>query len=250
MGPGVVGRRPLSMALGSRRVILLSSKFWSSPTTSCAANPPTKSKTNCPWVSRRSQTVACSAGKTMLVSLEGCSEKKIGGPNRTVEVDESRFGRREYHRGHPVQGLWVFGGVERGSGRLFLVSVPDRTADTLEAIIHDRIEPATTVILDCWDAYRDLDLLGYTDRTVNHSLYFAHPYTGDHTNTIESTWHRVKVFLGPYNRREDYHYHLAHCMFAARCKAQGISPFLQFLHLVANTHWSNVDVPSSSGPAT
>jgi len=43
----------------------------------------------------------------------------------------------------------------------------------------------------------------YTHRTVNHSLYFVHPDTGDHTNKTESTWHHVKVFLGPYNRRED-----------------------------------------------
>jgi len=35
-------------------------------------------------------------------------------------------------------------------------------------------------------------------------------------------------------------------MFAARCKVQCISPFLQFLHLVANTDWNLCDVPSSS----
>jgi transposase-like protein len=133
----------------------------------------------------------------------------------------------------------VFGGVERESGRSFLVPVPDRTADTLEAIIRDRIEPGTTVISDGWRAYQNLESLGYTHRTVNHSLYFVHPDTGDHTNTIESTWHRAKVFLGPYNRRDDYHYHLAHFMFVAKCKEQGISPFLKFLHIVANTNWKN-----------
>jgi len=51
-------------------------------------------------------------------------------------------------RRHPVKGQWVFGGVERESGETFLVPVPDRTSDTLMAIICDWIEPGTTVISD------------------------------------------------------------------------------------------------------
>ena len=66
--------------------------------------------------------------EAMLVFMEGCSEK-IGGPNKIVEIDESNFGGRKY----PVKGQWVFGGVERGSGRTFLAPVPD----TLVAIIDD-----------------------------------------------------------------------------------------------------------------
>ena len=62
--------------------------------------------------------------ETMLVCMEGCSEK-IGGPNKTVEIGESKFGKRKYGRGHPVKGQWVFGGVERESGKTFLVPVPD-----------------------------------------------------------------------------------------------------------------------------
>jgi hypothetical protein len=58
----------------------------------------------------------------------------------------------------------VFGGVEWESGRTFLVPVPDRTADTLTALIRAWIERCTTVISDCWGAYRDLDSLGYTHR--------------------------------------------------------------------------------------
>ena len=67
--------------------------------------------------------------ETMLVYLEGCCEK-LGGPNKTVEIDESKFGRRKYHRGHTVKGQWVFGGIERESGGKFLLPLLDRTAKT------------------------------------------------------------------------------------------------------------------------
>ena len=187
--------------------------------------------------------------ETMLVFLER-SSVKIGGPNKTVEIDESKFGRRKYHRGHPVKNQWVFGGVERESGETFLVRVPDRTADTLMTIIRDCIEPGNTVISDGWAAYRDLDSQGYTHHTINHSIQFVNPDNEAHTNKIESTWQKVKVFLGIYNRGEDYEYHLAHYMFAARCKARGVSPYIEFIHLVANTDWSHCSLPRSTDCAT
>jgi hypothetical protein len=174
--------------------------------------------------------------EALLVFLE-VSSVKVGGPNKTVEIDESKFGRRKYHRDHPVKGQWVFGGVERESGRTFLVAVPDRTADILVAIIRDWIEPGTTVISDFWGAYHELPNHGYTHRTVNHSINFVDSNTGAHTNTIESTWHNVKIFLGQYDRAEDYLFHFAHYMLMARCRAEGVPPFLQFLHLVVNTDW-------------
>jgi len=79
----------------------------------------------------------------------------------------------------------VFGGVERESGKTFLV--PDRIADILKAVIDAWIEPGTTVISECWGAYRDIDAEGYTHRTVNHSIGFVDERTGAHTNTTEST---------------------------------------------------------------
>jgi transposase-like protein len=152
--------------------------------------------------------------ETMLVCMEDCSEK-IGGRNKTIEIDESKFGRRKYGRGHPVKEQWVFGGVERESGKTFLVPVPDKTAETLMAVIDAWIEPGTTVISDCWGAYRDLDAQGYTHYTLNHSIGIVHQRTGAHTNNIESTWRHVKAYLSPYNRQVDYIYHLAHYMFVS-----------------------------------
>jgi hypothetical protein len=180
--------------------------------------------------------------ETMLVILEGCC-LKIGALNKTVEIDEGKFGRRKYHRGQPVKGQWVFGGVERESGATFLVPVKDRTVHKLMAIIRDWMELGTTVISDCWGAYRDIDTKCYTHQTVNHSIHFVDPHTGAHTNTIESTWNQVKIFLGQYNRGEDSELDLAHYMFAARCRTLGVPPFTQLLHLVANIDWSRCQPP-------
>ena len=59
----------------------------------------------------------------------------IGGPGKIVEVDESKFGKRKYNRGRRVEGQWVFGGIERGSKRCFVVTVGDRSAATLIPLI-------------------------------------------------------------------------------------------------------------------
>jgi hypothetical protein len=77
------------------------------------------------------------------------SSQKIGGPNKTVEIDDSKFGWSKINRGHKMKGQWVFGGVERESGKTFLVPVPDTIADTLMAVISDWIEPGTTFISGC-----------------------------------------------------------------------------------------------------
>lgn len=53
--------------------------------------------------------------------------QKIGGVGVEEEIDEKKFGKMKYHRGHLVEGQWVFGGVERGSNKCFLVSVKKET---------------------------------------------------------------------------------------------------------------------------
>ncbi|KZS02743.1 Uncharacterized protein APZ42_000090, partial [Daphnia magna] len=43
----------------------------------------------------------------------------------------------KYNRGKRVEGVWVFGGVERISGKCFLVAVSDRSATTLLDVIKE-----------------------------------------------------------------------------------------------------------------
>ncbi|KAK3924027.1 Pyruvate-flavodoxin oxidoreductase [Frankliniella fusca] len=50
--------------------------------------------------------------------------EQIGGPGEIVEIDESLFSKRKYNKGRkrPSQ-QWVFGGIQKGSNKCFLVKV-------------------------------------------------------------------------------------------------------------------------------
>ena len=117
---------------------------------------------------------------------------QIGGPGKTVEIDESKFGKMKYNRGRYVEGQWVFGGICRQTKACFLVPVEHRDKDTLLPIIRANILPGTRVMSDKWKAYDCLQDKGYQHLTVNHSLNFVDPDTGAHTQGIENTWWGVK----------------------------------------------------------
>ena len=120
---------------------------------------------------------------------------KIGGPGLVVEIDETCISKRKYNRGRLVSNQqWFFGGVERGSGRCFIIPVERRDAATLLPIIQDYILPGSTIMSDLWAAYFNVNSLPelYTHLTVNHSVEFVNPDTGAHTQTIEVKWIRLK----------------------------------------------------------
>lgn len=93
------------------------------------------------------------------------SNKRIGGPNLHVEVDESLFTRRKYGVGRCLPQQWVFGGICRETNECFIVPVIDRSANTLIPIIKEKILPGSIILSDLWKAYKE----GYTHYTVNHS---------------------------------------------------------------------------------
>jgi len=120
---------------------------------------------------------------------------KIGGEGVIVEIDETVIVKRKYNRGAlRAEQQWVFGGVERGSGRCFIWPVERRDAATLLNIIRQFIVPGTTIISDMWAAYNRIDEMPelYQHYTVNHSENFVDPETGAHTQTIEGTWSYFK----------------------------------------------------------
>lgn len=126
--------------------------------------------------------------------LEDTDFERIGGDGVVVEIDETKFGKRKYHRGKRVDGVWVFGGIEsRDKSRCFFSVVENRTAETLIPLIRKHIRPGSIIISDLWKGYSSLSQLGYTHYTVNHSKEFKDAKTGAHTNHIETTWHQLKL---------------------------------------------------------
>jgi len=93
-----------------------------------------------------------------MISIEIILEQKmIGGNGVIVEIDESKFGKRKYNKGHKVDGVWVVGGVERTSERKFFAEpVKDRSAVTLIDVLKRNILPGSIVYSDMWKGYAKL----------------------------------------------------------------------------------------------
>jgi transposase-like protein len=129
----------------------------------------------------------------------------IGGVDIVVEIDESKFGKRKYHRGHRVEGVWVLGGIERTEEKkCFIETVSNRSSETLLEVISRHVAPGSIVHTDLWKGYMEIEnILNMTHNTVNHSQNFVDPNTGTHTNTIEGLWNGIKLRISPRNRNKD-----------------------------------------------
>ena len=229
--------------LVSRIVILLSSKFCSSRTASCIANPAIKSKMNCPWVSRRSEPGACFAGKP-------CWRSWRAAPKRVVLIRPSRLMTASSVGESTIEGtLFRVSGclavLNGGPAGCFLFPYRTEPPTHWRPSYLIRLNPARwssviagvrIAISTCWVTHSALSSTAYTSCILTPRTTPIQPSRCGIES--RSSW--------GHTTGEDYHYHPTHYMFAARCKAHGIPPFIQFLHLNANTDWSNVRYPPSS----
>lgn len=163
----------------------------------------------------------------------------IGGPGKIVEIDESEFGKRRYHRGDRVEGQWVFGGVERDSGVCFMNLVEKRDKYTLLQVIKDWILPGTTIMSDCWKAYNCLGDEEYKLITVNKSIKFVDPDTASIFNAAKRT-------IKPSGRRKHFfHGYLATYIFQKMCAKNNLDPFKEFMKAAGKLYDPNNCVPVS-----
>ncbi|KCZ74267.1 hypothetical protein H311_04769, partial [Anncaliia algerae PRA109] len=113
-------------------------------------------------------------------------KKSISGENIIVEIDDSKFIRRKYHRGHKFDGFWTFGLVERTSERkILLFPVAKRDMTTLMTLLKKHVLKSTLIYSDCWKTYNSLNTEFAGHLTVNHTKEFVNKENNVHINTIE-----------------------------------------------------------------
>ena len=126
------------------------------------------------------------------VATQRRGDAVIGGVNKTVEIDESKFFKRKYNRGRILGSQkdgWVFGGICRETKEVFMIRVKDRTRATLYEAIKKHILPGTTIISDEWAAYKTLEEEGFQHQTICHKRNFVDPLDKKiHTQNIENQW--------------------------------------------------------------
>lgn len=109
-----------------------------------------------------------------------------------VEIDESKFPRRQYFS----DGHRVFGGIERRSGKCFLVELNNHTVETPEGIILKHILPGTHIVSNGWRVYSDLENLEngiYMHSVVTHGRNFVDLDDDEvHTQNMQNLWMRIK----------------------------------------------------------
>ena len=114
--------------------------------------------------------------RNMVANQVNSIENQIDGESTIVEIDKSKFGKIKYHRGHRVEGVWVFEGVKRTpKRRMFLIDVPDRSENTLLFYIQKYVKPGSIIFSDLWRGYYNIEKkLNMLHFTVNHSNSILH----------------------------------------------------------------------------
>jgi hypothetical protein len=68
---------------------------------------------------------------------------EVGGVGHVVEIDETSLKKKsKYGKGKRYPDVWLFGGVDRTTGKWFgVITNKDRTKDTLSHLIRKHIKP-------------------------------------------------------------------------------------------------------------
>ena len=197
-------------------------------------------------------------------------QQAIGGPGITVEIDETVIVKRKYKKGRKIKEIWIFGGIERESGKCFVIELLEgfniedmpkderlkrlpRDKGTLLPIIQKFIRPGSIIYSDGWKAYNCLSENGYTHNTVIHETHYVNPLNPVvHTQTVERMWRDLKEWIKRPGMKSIYlHQYISRWLFARqRPKSRCLHDFLvEAGKLYQHGHRSTSTVPSTK-PST
>ncbi|KRH92543.1 hypothetical protein M153_47170001260 [Pseudoloma neurophilia] len=130
------------------------------------------------------------------------NSNKIGGDGIIVHVDETVITTRKYGRGRhrPSNSVWVIGGVDIHSRKVFLKFLPSRSRSDLYYFLGNFIERGSIIHTDCLRSYATINELGFTHFTVNHSRELI-TQDGVHTNWIEGMFGALKRLRRKYESK-------------------------------------------------
>lgn len=119
--------------------------------------------------------------------------KKLGGKGKVLEIDETLIAKRKYNKGRKIGQVWVFGIVERDTGRCHVEVLKDKTKESFEKIIKKYADESSIIMTDEHKSYSGLRSIGFQHYTIKHKENFVDPENKNiHTQTIESLWNIFK----------------------------------------------------------
>jgi transposase-like protein/predicted RNA-binding Zn-ribbon protein involved in translation (DUF1610 family) len=134
----------------------------------------------------------CHEIRKYMADVDG--DEPIGGPFKTVEVDETYIGGEVEGKGagYKKNKAVVMGMSQRG-GDIVTKVILDRRKTTLHTAIAENVKPHTEVHTDEFGSYTDLSTMnGYWHKTVNHSKGEYVGKGGVSTNGVEGFWAHLK----------------------------------------------------------
>jgi len=115
----------------------------------------------------------------------------LGGAGGDVEADETYFGHdRNYSSASGKNMNAVLSLVDRESGRVRSMVIPNVTANTVTAAVASNVAVDTRLLTDSSNVYRRVGAVLADHQSVNHSIkeYVRKSDATVHTNTVEGTF--------------------------------------------------------------